>query len=364
MCCAGPYDILHLKVLQIKMKGRYAGRHMTIYGHILPGAVSLANWASKAGNLTPKAKYRLKVVDWLRKHDKNISLTARHFGLDRETVRIWRQRFAKNGLVGLNDKSKRPKNPRRPTTSWEIVSEVVKIRKQYSTWSKYKIQAVMKKKGLIVSASTIGRTLKRKGLIDKRISKKRRKAAVNPRRRFPRGLKVSSPGDMVQIDTKHENILGGRKIYQFTAIDVLTKKRVLKYYSSASARNGANFLNYCLDRFAFKIKVIQTDNGSEFLKEFDGLCKEKRIIHYFTYPHHPKQNSYVENSHGSDEREFYSQGNTDYDIDLMQERLTEWERIWNEVRPHQALNYLTPNEYFLKWQLGRLPTKDVITLQT
>lgn len=346
------------------MKGRYAGRRMTIYGHILPGAVSVANWASRAGNLTPRAKYRLKVIDWLRKRDENISLTARHFDLDRETVRIWRKRFEKAGLAGLNDKSKRPKNPRKPTTPWETTNEIVKTRKQYPAWSKYKIQAMMERKGISVSASTIGRILKRKNLIDKRISRRKRKAATNPRKRFPRGLRVSSPGDMVQIDTKHESILGGRRIYQFTAIDVLTKRRVLKYYSSASSRNGADFLNYCLNRFAFKIKAIQTDNGSEFLKEFDSLCKVKGIVHYFTYPHHPKQNSYVENSHGSDEREFYSQGNTDYDIDLMQERLTEWERIWNEVRPHQALNYLTPNEYFLKWQYGRLPTREVITLQT
>ncbi len=346
------------------MKGRYAGRRMTIYGHILPGVVSIANWASKAGNLTPRAKQKLKVIDWLRRHNENISLTARHFGLNRETVRIWHQRFKSQGLAGLNDKSKRPKNPRKPITPWEISSEIVRVRKQYPTWSKYKIQAVIKKKGMVVSASTIGRILKRKGLIDKRVSRKRWKAATNPKRRFPRGLKVSKPGDMVQIDTKHETILGGRKIYQFTAIDVLTKRRALKYYSSASSKNGANFLNHCFSKFPFKITAIQTDNGSEFLKEFDHLCKKEGIAHYFTYPHHPKQNSYVENSHGSDEREFYSQGNTDYDMNLMQERLDEWERVWNEIRPHQALNYLTPNEYFLKWRHGRLPTKDVITLQT
>jgi len=28
------------------------------------------------------------------------------------------------------------------------------------------------------------------------------------------------------------------------------------------------------------------------------------------------------------------------------------------------LNYLTPEAYYHKWQIGRLPTKDVITLQT
>jgi len=63
------------------MKGKYGGRYMTIYGHILPGAVSLANWAARTSNVSEKAKQRLKVIDWLRFHNNNISLTARRFGL-------------------------------------------------------------------------------------------------------------------------------------------------------------------------------------------------------------------------------------------------------------------------------------------
>jgi hypothetical protein len=39
----------------------------------------------------------------------------------------------KLGPRGLNDLSHRPKNVRKPITSWEIVSEVVRIRKQYPT---------------------------------------------------------------------------------------------------------------------------------------------------------------------------------------------------------------------------------------
>ena len=113
------------------MKGKYSGRHMTIYGYVLPGSVSLANWAAKTKNVSEKAKQRLKVVDWSRFHNNNISLTARHFGLDRETVRGWKKKFEQAGILGLNDKSHRPKNTRKPVTDWIIVNEIVKIRKQY-----------------------------------------------------------------------------------------------------------------------------------------------------------------------------------------------------------------------------------------
>lgn len=336
---------------------------MTIYGLVLPGAVSIARSMFLAGNLSAEAKRRLKVLDWLRSHDGSISVTARHFGINRETIRAWRNRLAKEGPRGLKDRSKRPYKVRQPTTSPDVVAEVVRLRRKYPAWSKYKIAPLLPE-NLRTSESTIGRIFKRRNLINARVSRKRSKAAKHPRARFPRGFKVSEPGDMVQMDVKHIMLPGGQRHYQFTAIDVLTKQRVLGLYRSESSRNGKNFLSSCLREFDFETKAVQTDNGSAFLKEFDAACKELGLPHYFIYPRSPKQNSYVEISHGADEREFYQQGNIRIDFEAMKAKLKEWQKVWNEVRPHQALNYLTPAQYYEKWQRGRLPTKDVITLQT
>lgn len=345
------------------MKGRYGGRHMTIYGHVLPGAVSLANWAKRT-NLTKKAKQRLKVIDWMRAHDNNLSLAARRFGLNRETVRIWKQKFDIVGMVALNDKSHRPKNVRQSTTDSKIVDEIIKTRKQYPTWSKYKITAILKRKKMLISPSTVGRILKKKGFINMKISRKRYKAAKNPKRRYPKGLRISLPGDMVQIDTKYVTLLGGRIIYQFTAIDVLTKRRILRYYSSLLSKNGAHFLRICIQAFPFAIKAIQTDNGKEFLKDFEKACGELNLIHYFIEARHPKQNTYVENSHGSDEREFYQQGKISCDIESMHDVLAQWEYDWNYVRPNEALGQLTPDEYLLKLKQLPVSPKEAIVLQT
>jgi len=344
------------------MRGRYGGSHMTIYGSILPGARTLANWAART-NLTEKAKQRLKIVDWLRSHGGDVSLTARHFGLDRKTVRGWRDKCNRIGLMALNDRSHRPKNARQPTTDWEITDEIVRIRKEYPAWSKWKIHSILKRKNMIVSVSTVGRILKRKGLIDKKTSGKKSRAAKNPKQRYPRGFRIVCAGDMVQIDTKFVT-MQNRMIYQFTAIDVLTKRRVLKFYSSLLSKNGANFLKLCVEKFPFRIRALQTDNGKEFLKDFDKLCRELRIPHYFIEPRHPKQNSYVENSHGFDEREFYRQGNVYQTIGSMDAALAKWEHTWNYERPHQALNYLTPDEYLNKIQIEKLDQKQAIVLQT
>lgn len=346
------------------MKGRYSGRHMTIYGYVLPGAVGLARWATKTENISEVAKQRLKVLDWLRAHGNNISLTARHFGITRETVGIWEKKLQKYGIAGLNDGSHRPKTLRTMVTTWLVISEIVKLRKQYPAWSKYKIARILERdKKIVVSASTVGRVLKKKGLINEKKSRKRNKAAKHPRKRFPKGFRVRSEGDMVQIDTKRVTLIGGRKIYQFTAIDVLSKRRALKYYPSLASKNGTAFLRHCIAKFPFVMKNVQTDNGPEFLKHFDALCNELNLPHYFIYPRKPKENTYVENSHLSDENEFYLQGNVGCTIEAMQERLDEWEHTWNYIRPHEALNYLTPDEYSNKYKVEILPTNRVIVLQ-
>jgi len=337
---------------------------MTIYGTILPRAVSIARSAALVNSLTERAKYKLKILDWHRAHGSNNSLTARHFGISRMTLYRWIKRFKRYGITGLNEESRKPKQLRRPTTSWNTVIRIVQLRKQYPVWSKYKLRALLSREGILVSVSTVGRVLKRRGLINLKISKKRRKAALRPKARFPRGLRISQPGDMIQIDTKHIMLPGGKRFYQFTAIDVLSKRKVMRVCPSESSRNGAKFLEECLVGFPFPIKAVQTDNGSTFLKEFDKLCQVKGIPHYFIYPRTPKQNTYVEISQGADKREFYQQGNVCSLLPVMQRKIKEWEDIWNNVRPHEALGQLTPSEYLLKLQTQRLPTKDVIVLQT
>lgn len=337
---------------------------MTIYGHILPGSIRIARLAERAGYLTERARQKLKILDWHKAHEENISLTARHFCLTRKTLRIWLKQLKRDGPAGLNERSRAPKNRRRPSTLSDIAYRVVKIRRQYPAWSKYKIKRILERDyGLKTSASNVGRIIKRRGLIDKKKSDKRRKAALRPRLRFPRGLRIFEPGDMIQIDTKYIMLPGGRKLYQFTAIDVLSKRRVLRVYPSLSSRNGRLFLEECIKVFPFKIKAVQTDNGSEFQKEFTKKCREFNLPHYYIYPRTPKQNTYVERSHGSDKDEFYQLGNVYQNLEFMNQKIREWQDVWNEKRPHQALNYRTPNEYLEYLKTTNLPTKNVITLQ-
>lgn len=346
------------------MKGRYAGCSMTIYGTIIPGTARIAHWTHKINHVSRRGKERLKIIDWHHVHGQNQSLTARRFGIDREALREWLKRLKQFGPAGLNDRSHRPHRFRESKLPWQIKTRILEIRTENPTWSKYIIAAIINNEGLQTNPSAVGRFLKKKGLVNQKIARRNQKAATNPKKRFPRDLVIKQPGDMIQIDTKYLIGIGGIKLYQFTAIDVLSKIRVLWVCSSLSSKQGVKFLQLCVEKFPFKIRAVQTDNGHEFLKYFDQLCKKRKIPHFYIEPRNPKQNSYVERSHLTDEKEFYQQGNMRSTVALLQPLIQKWEDKYNTVRPHQSLNYLTPMAYFNNYQKGRIPTKDFIPLQT
>ncbi len=66
-------------------------------------------------------------------------------------------------------------------------------------------------------------------------------------------------------------------------------------YKTKSSRVALDFLKKFQEVCPFKIRVVKTDNGSEFLGEFDRYLKEEGIRHYFNYPRFPKGNGYVPN---------------------------------------------------------------------
>lgn len=340
------------------MKDRYDGRTMTTYGHILPKAGLLLRLNT---SLSPKAKHRLKIIDWHRTNGENQSLTSRRFGIGREALREWLKRFKERGIKGLEEKSHRPHKVRERKIPLATQDEIVKLRKLNPCYSKYKISVLLTNKA---SPSSVGRILKDKGLINHKVSAKRSKAAKYPKHRFPRDIVINYPGKLLQIDTKHLTAYRGRKFYQFTAIDVLTKLRVLWVTTHISSAAAKKFLKLCLKEFPFNIENIQTDNGSEFHKHFDQFCKESNLSHYYIEAYSPKQNSYVERSHLTDELEFYQQGNMRASAELLQPLIKIWQNKYNHERPHQSLNYLTPMKYFQKFERQGISTKEYIPLQT
>ena len=207
------------------------------------------------------------------------------------------------------------------------------------------------------------RVLKRTKLIEKikakRIERKRNRN-IN-KRRIRKGLKATFPGEVVQIDVKHLP-QKGKTYYQFTAIDKsliwadrhkYTRLSYAKVYTTKSSRKAKEFFIEAIEYFSFEIKKVQTDNGSEFLGEFDKYLREEGILHYFSYPKSPKTNSSVERLIRSIEEELWLIEGTEYPIDELNRKLRRYFRIYNFVRLHYVLGLRTPADKSLIWACRR-----------
>ena len=157
------------------------------------------------------------------------------------------------------------------------------------------------------------------------------------------------PGHAVQVDVKFIAPLSSssrKKYYQFTAIDDCTRLRVLRIYDRLNQKTAIQFADFLLDKFPFRVEVIQTDNGSEFQTAFHWHLADRGIRHIYIKPATPRLNGKVERSHRIDGEEFYRQlkGVLIDDTQLFNERLQEWQDFYNYHRPHGALGGQTPYE--------------------
>jgi len=293
--------------------------------------------------LPKEAKVRFNFISYYLKH-KNISKTCRHFGISRRTFYKWFERYKKFGIDGLYNRPKTPNNKRKPEIRNKYKQEIIAIRQKYPTWSKEKIASYLhQEKGIKISPSTVYRVLKEASLIERYKAKKEeeRKRKKEVKKRTKKGLKASFPGEVVQIDVKHLP-WKGKTYYQFTAIDKYSRLSYAKLYKTKTSNKAKEFFMEMEKYFGFKIKKVQTDNGSEFLGEFNKYLNEIGVEHYYSYPRSPKTNANVERVIRTIEEELWFIEGLDFEIDELNKKLMRYIRIYNFIRPHHALGYRRP----------------------
>ncbi len=134
--------------------------------------------------------------------------------------------------------------------------------------------------------------------------------------------------------------------YQHTVLDSFTRIKITELANDMDSATAVETFKKCEDKFPFQIACVNTDNGSENEKDFDSYLKEKNIAHFYSRAGTPTDNPRVERSHLTDDIEFYNQGNICKSLEKQIEKNKLWDDVYNNVRPHQALNYLTPNEFY------------------
>lgn len=322
---------------------------MKIVNRRVRGSKKLARLSHE---LSRVAKQRLKWFDYYNTHGSNARLTCRYFGITPQTFYRWKRRYDPAHLESLEDHSHRPKHVRRPTWTEAEVKAVLELREEYPRWGKEKLVLLLKERKYTLSASMVGRILsylKMRGILKEPISNyvstRKRQRNRSYAIRKPKDYQAKKEGDIVQLDTLDIRPLPGVILKHYTAHDVISKWDVLDVCTRASATTASGFLDTVVRRMPFQVKAIQVDGGSEFQAIFEEMCQQKGIKLFVLPPRSPKLNGGVERAHRTHTEEFYEVTDSSFSLAELRQQLLDWERIYNTVRPHQALNYLTPQQF-------------------
>lgn len=299
-----------------------------------------------------EVKQRLKWFDYYYAHGQNARLTCRYFGISPQTFYRWKRRYDPSNPESLEDYPHRPKHVRHPTWTVAEVEAVLAIREEYPRWGKDKLVILLKEKGYPLSTSMVGRILsylKRRGVLKEPVSnyvstRKRQRSRPYAIRK-PKDYLAKHEGDIVELDTLDVRPLPGVVFKHFTAHDVVSKWDVMDVYTRASALTASKFLDTIEMRMPFPIKAIQIDGGSEFQSIFEEMCQQRGIKLFVLPPRSPKLNGGVERAHRTHTEEFYEVTYSSFVLAELRQELLKWEQVYNTVRPHQALNYLTPQKF-------------------
>lgn len=327
-------------------------------------------------HLSSDAKKRLRWL-YLLYYDQrgNVSATARKAGLSRQWLSHLKQIFeqSKQDPRSLEPKLKTPNNTSdRTRISEEAEKLIIKIRDEsLNSWGKEKIAFVLKRDYKIkVNHNTVNKYLHKHKRIDPKISLKNTKAFEEKKHREsenillkvkfrpPRKLKDYAPGALVEKDMKYlikpkQEHPGKHKDnywYQFTETDSFTRIRTLEVSNEQDTKATIALHKEAIKRFPFKVACVNTDNGFENNNDFSKELKKENTFHFYSNASTPTDNPRVERSHLTDDLEFYEKGKLFNDLQTQKEATKKWENFYNFKRPHQALSYLTPMEFYALWK--------------
>jgi len=311
-----------------------------------------ARLATMGVELSRTAQVRLSWMDFYRK-SKNVAFTCRHFGISRQTFYRWLKRYEPLDLTTLEERSHCPRRRRQPTWSFSLAEKVLLLRLQFPRWGKDKLAVLLRRQKVSISVSMVGRILTRLQQQGRLVEPPRSgvpgsRRALRPRPyavRKPKQYAASEPGDLVEVDSLDVRPIPGVVFKQFTARDVVSRWDVIQAHPRATAQTAAQFLDTLQHRMPFPIRAVQVDGGSEFAAEFEQACQQRGLHLFVLPPRSPKLNGAVERANRTHTEEFYQVTACSLEMKKLNRELRQWERIYNTVRPHQALGYLTPLQF-------------------
>ncbi len=301
----------------------------------------------KNARLTPIGRERLVRLVESGQTPKAVAQAA---GVCPRTVRKWVDRYRREGLAGLQDRSSRPHRLYRPTPD-ALVKRVEALRRQRHTGQQIAVDVHL-------SSATVSRILKRLGL--NRINALE---PCEPVRRYER----EHPGEMIHIDIKKlgridgvgHRITGDRRGqsnrrsrgqglgWEFVHVSIDDNSRIAfaEVMSNERKRSAIAFLKAAVayyESLGVRVERVMTDNGSCYKSfAFARACKRLGLKHIRTKPYTPRTNGKAERFIQTCLREWaYAQA-----FHHSRERTKElpyWLHRYNWHRPHAGIGAKTP----------------------
>lgn len=215
------------------------------------------------------SKFNLRIQMIKKAKEINISESARIFGTTRKTVRKWVKRYDANGLTGLRDKSRAPKNiPHK--MKFEYEEQIKELRGKHRRWGARRLKERYKVNG---SYTAINRVIKQNGLIKPKKRRWQRRKDLSELKKKMKFFEFS------QIDTKDLSDIYqywpymkrlGLPRYEYTLRELSTGLAYYAYADENTSTNASLFAKYVIEHLkSYGIETAsimwQTDNGSEYI---------------------------------------------------------------------------------------------------
>jgi transposase InsO family protein len=272
---------------------------------------------------------------------------AEAVGVCPRTVRKWVDRYRREGLAGLQDRSSRPHRLHRPTPQ-AVIEEIERLRRQRWTGKQIAVQVG-------ASPATISRVLRRLGL-----NKLSALEPAEPIRRYER----EHPGELIHLDIKKLGRIGsvGHRItgrqtgvvnrhlgigweYVHVCIDDASRIAFVQVMANQRKESAVAFLEDAIAYYAklgVRVERIMTDNGSCYRsKMFRKACNQRGLRQVFTRPYTPKTNGKAERFIQTALRE-WAYARAYHNLDQRSGELPYWLHRYNWHRPHGSLKANTP----------------------
>ena len=329
------------------------------YGHC-KGFSKLYNYGLKYYPnymITKKAEKRVKILKFWKKY--GLQATTDAYGAKQSTLYFWWKIYKDSGykIVSLNPKSQARINNNKRKIHHLILIEIKRLRLEVCpNMGKAKIKKYLdifcENSNLpIYSESKIGRIIKEKKIYHHRqkvshfgkikIIKRSKKL------RKPKDLAINSPGDLVEIDVI-VRFIKSIKRYIVTAVDIESRYSFAICYNRHNSLCARDFIKKMEQAFPYKIKAIQTDNGSEFHKYFMQYLEKRKITHYWNYKGQPYKQGHIEKYNRTIQEEFIDQNEFSLEnTNKFNKKLVDWLLWYNTERYHWSLDLTSPVDYLI-----------------